>query len=225
MSNRNIDSIEFQLLKRKSIGERLKYFRNELKALQPKVDYSTPAIAKRIGVSPQSITAVERGESKKPSFYLINQLTKEYGVQLEAVTDEFYDSEEELFNIGHPTKVEKTVDLDGMEDIEINNDPEKALGIVLYERKGESNVRLLLNEEMSNIRNDVDIIQLLSRFIYEIDLHQTKTSLQLEELFKKKSPFEYATSLYRISEGSNPYVSKDVIQTFINEMLTQEDGK
>ncbi|MFD1040355.1 helix-turn-helix transcriptional regulator [Virgibacillus byunsanensis] len=223
MSNRTIDSVEFQLLKHSSFGERIKYFRNEIKTIQPKVDYSTPAIAKRIGVSPQSITAIERGESKKPSFYLINQLTKEYGVPLEAVTDEFYESEERLFTIGHSTQIEVDFDLEGMDEIEVNTNPEKALGIVLYERKGENSVRLLLNEEVNNIRNDIELVQLLSRFIYEIEVHNTKTSLKLADLFKKKSPFEYATSLYRVSEGSNPYAQKDVIHTFINEMLAGRD--
>ncbi|WP_017187706.1 helix-turn-helix transcriptional regulator [Alkalibacillus haloalkaliphilus] len=218
MSNRKIDSVEFHLLKRSSLGQRLKYFRNEAKALQPQVDYTTPAIAKRVGVSPQTITAIERGESKKPSFYLINQLAKEYGVPLETITDEFYESEERLFSIGTPTSVEVDFDLSELDDAEVITEPDKALGIILYDKKDENTARLLLREEIANFDNDIDLVQLLSRFIYEIEVHKSETSLDLAKLFKKLSPFEYATNLYKVSEESNPYVSKDVIQELIEEM-------
>lgn len=220
MSSRTIDSVEFQLLKSSSLGKRLKYFRNEMKVLQPKIDYTTSAIAKRIGASPQTITAVERGDSKKPSFYLVSQLTKEYGVPLDAVTDEFYHFEDNLFSIGSPDTVH--VDFD-MDDIEFNSAPEKGLGMVLYEKKGEDMIRLLHHDEINNIKNDVDIVQLLSRFMYEIEMHNTGNSLNLSDLFNKKSPFEYATNIYRISERSHPYFSKNTLQKFITVMTNGKD--
>ncbi|WP_079710182.1 helix-turn-helix domain-containing protein [Paraliobacillus ryukyuensis] len=220
MSNRQIDSVEFHLLKRSTLGERLKFFRNELKKLQPKVDFTTTAIAKRIEISPQSITAIERGESKKPSFHLINQLTNEYGVPLESITDEFYEGEEKLFNIGHPISVEVDFDIEDIDDIEIITEPEKSLGILLYE-KNEDNIRLLFNEEIGDISNDLDFVQLLSRFIYEIELHKCEG---LSDLYQKQSPFERALNFFKVSETSNPYVSNDVIHTLIDQMKSYKGG-
>lgn len=211
LSSRQINSLEFQLLAKSSLGERLKFFRMEVKKLEPDKDYTTTAIAERVGVTPQSISAIERGESKKPSFQLIHKLAREYGIPLEAVTNEFYE-EENLLKIGHPIDV----DID-LIDFEIVDDSLPSLGILVYQENSEDQIRYVLNEEIAHV-NDLDLVKLLSRFIYELELHKTENSIHISELFRKESPFDKSLKLYRAVEEIYPYISKKQLSNVIHEL-------
>ncbi|MEK4298901.1 helix-turn-helix transcriptional regulator [Oceanobacillus sp. FSL W8-0428] len=216
MSSRQINSLEFQLLAKSSLGDRLKFFRMEVKKLDPNKDYTTTAIAERVGVTPQSISAIERGESKKPSFQLIHKLTKEYGIPLEAATNEFYE-EEKLFTIGHPIEV----DID-FTDFEIIDDSTPNLGILVYQANSENQIRFVLNEEITHVK-DIDFIKLLSRLIYELEFYQMENSIHISELFRKESPFDKSMKLFRATEEIYPYISKKQFSNVIYELTKNKN--
>lgn len=211
LSSRQINLLEFQLLAKSSLGERLKFFRMEVKRLEPDKDYTTTAIAERVGVTPQSISAIERGESKKPSFQLIHKLAREYGIPLEAVTNEFY-AEENLFKIGHPIDI----DID-FTNFEIVDDFVPTIGILVYQENSEDQIRYVLNEEIALV-NDLDLIKLLSRLIYELELHKMDNSINISELFRNESPFDKSIKLYRATEELYPYISKKQFSNVIHEL-------
>lgn len=99
MANK-ITSVEFNILKNSSLGERIRLIR---KKLMDEIDpdyYTTNSISKRTGIASQTITSIERGESKKPSFNVIHTLSKEFHVDIQVFTDEFYQTDEMLFSVG-----------------------------------------------------------------------------------------------------------------------------
>jgi transcriptional regulator with XRE-family HTH domain len=190
----------------------------EVKKLEPDKDYTTTSIAERVGVTPQSISAIERGESKKPSFQLIHKLTKEYGIPLEAATNEFYE-EENLFTIGHPIDV----DFD-FSDFEIVDNSAPNLGILVYQENREEQIRFVLNEEIAHV-NDLNLLKLLSRLVYELELHKTENSIHISELFRKESPFDKSMKLFRATEEIYPYISKKQFSNVIHELTKNKNER
>ncbi|MFD1851035.1 helix-turn-helix transcriptional regulator [Oceanobacillus bengalensis] len=118
MPAKHIDSSEFQYLKDSSLGGRLRFFRQQMIKYHGS-DYTITSLGSRIGVTPQSISAIERGDSKNPSFHLVYKLTQEFRVPLESVTDEFYLGKEKLFSIGIPETIYVDFDIEESGDFTI----------------------------------------------------------------------------------------------------------
>ncbi|SFA93639.1 hypothetical protein SAMN04488072_1046 [Lentibacillus halodurans] len=106
-----ITSLEFDLLKNSPIGERVRLLRNKLMNDVDEAFYTANAISKRTGIAAQTITSIERGESKKPSFSVIHSLAKDFYVPIEVFTDEYYEISEKLFSVGKPEEPIDITDL------------------------------------------------------------------------------------------------------------------
>lgn len=195
-----ITSFDFHVLSNSSLGERLKFFRQHLMQYEKDMDmYTIKAIAERLNLTPQAISAVERGLSKNPSFGLILKLTKEYNVSMDTLTDEYYEGNEKLFSIGK-SDVQKNVfevDLDALdiedEDItefeavnkpspkvntgywdEEKNDyalPETEVGILLYKHEDDSDeFNILYKNSIKSGSTEKELQKLLVRLDLDIRL-------------------------------------------------------
>ncbi|WP_159887568.1 helix-turn-helix transcriptional regulator [Paenibacillus puerhi] len=102
MPLRTLMSKELEELKYSSLGERLRFYRKEVGKLNLSRSYTTTAMSERVGVSHQTIVAIERGDSKKPAYQLIYKITKDLGIPFDALTDEFYQGELKVITIGEP---------------------------------------------------------------------------------------------------------------------------
>ncbi|WP_036689153.1 helix-turn-helix domain-containing protein [Paucisalibacillus globulus] len=178
MSAINIDSYDFKHLKECTLGERLRFFRQHMVQYHGS-DYTITSLGSRIGVAPQSISAIERGDSKNPSFQLIHKLTQEYRVPLESVTDEFYLGEERLFSIGIPEVIETDIDFDdvdelviAVEDNESNDDEiyfdfDDTKGILLYHCLGKNEYKPIYHIHFKEDITDYEMESLISRMLME----------------------------------------------------------
>jgi len=161
-----IDSFEFSYLKEIDLGQRLRFFRQKCMQYGGESLYTTTALAERLNVTPQTISAVERGISKKPSFSLIHELTKEYYVPLEAVTDEYYEGKEQLFSIGKPQALE--IDLeDDEDDFVILDRKNPTTGLLLFNCNNEDNYEILYVNHFSKPMIDSEISKLSMRLAVE----------------------------------------------------------
>ncbi|MEC1778326.1 helix-turn-helix transcriptional regulator [Schinkia azotoformans] len=168
-----IDSLDFSLLKEMDMGQRLKFFRQKNMQYDDANIYTTTAIAERLNITPQTISAIERGISKKPSFSLIHELTKEFGVPLEAVTDEFYQGKEKLFTIGKPQVVEIDIDFEDdfdIEDLVILDRNTPTTGLLLYNCNSHNNYEVLYINHFTKTMTDDEISRLSMRLALEASI-------------------------------------------------------
>ncbi|MEN1966598.1 helix-turn-helix transcriptional regulator [Lentibacillus sp. N15] len=182
MSGIYINSYDFQFLKGRSLGGRLRFFRQHMLQYHGS-DYSITSLGSRIGVAPQSISAVERGDSNNPSFQLVHKLTQEYSVPLESVTDEFYSGKEKLFPIGKPDTItlddedftfedefptgKWTDHYETLDDYFADNDVK---GLLLYHCVDKKSITPLFHTHLKvDITHD-EIFQLVSRLIFETSM-------------------------------------------------------
>ncbi len=195
-----ITSFDFHVLSNLSLGGRLKFFRQHLMQYEEDMDlYTIKAIAERLKLTPQAISAVERGLSKNPSFGLIHKLVKEYNVSMDTLTDEYYQGEEKLFSIG---KSDESDDEDlEFEDWEVINDiepkkintgywdPEKndyalptpSIGVLLYQYTHNKHFDVLYKNAISKNFNETDLQKLLVRLDLDIALFNS-SDLSVEHI-------------------------------------------
>jgi len=197
MASRPITVSEFFRLKESSLGERLRFFREEVGKLNSKQDYSTKALGQRLGVTPQSITAIERGDSKNPSYQLIYGLAKELHVPLDVLNDDFYQHDIKLFSIGTSEEVEPP-----SANYTDELDPALAssfyLGCYVYQVFPDDRMRFIYNQETVNPVDYKTFIQCLSRFISEIELHSRSEDL-LRQSDSQIAPLNQAVALFKAS--------------------------
>lgn len=214
----HIDTYDFQYLKKSTIGERLKFFRHHIMQYSHNSDdFTITALGSRLEVSPQTISSIERGSSKNPSFLIVHKLTKEYGVPLESVTDEFYMSEERLFAIGKP---EEPIIIDDedfiIEDTDeystvINDENEKdenffdfdeTKGILLYNCLSRIEIEPMYHIQFKRDISDDELEHLISRLLLET------TTLSKEKFERSKSvhPLQEA---HQIINRHNKFLSAD----------------
>lgn len=193
-----IDSIDFQYLKHCTLGERLRFFRQKMMQYNGVEDYTTTAIAERINVTSPTISAIERGASKNPSFLAITELVKEYNVPMESVLDTYYEGDEKLFSIGKPHVIETDIDLDEFDELYINGVPidllnkeledtedsldtftsffntESRTGILFYEIHGKDIIIPLYHRHLSSKLNKNETVELISRLIFDTEKYSIK---------------------------------------------------
>ncbi|MGN7384095.1 helix-turn-helix domain-containing protein [Paenibacillus sp. SAFN-117] len=221
MAKRTITAIEFFSLKKATLGERIRFFREETGKLSTKEDYSTRAISKRLGVTAQSITAIERGESKNPSFQLIYGLSRELHVPIEAFTDEFYQNDIRLFEIGID---DEDITCAGTKETEI--DPALSanfhFGCYVYQAFQDGRMRFLYSKETKNAVDYKSFVESLARFIAEIEMHSYSGEiLELDNILLP--PIKHAASLFKASleyTKDFPIFSKNSWNETLNDFLS-----
>ncbi|MGG1673850.1 helix-turn-helix domain-containing protein [Paenibacillus sp. NRS-1783] len=220
VAKRTITAVEYFALRENALGERIRFFREETGKLNSKEDYSTRAISKRLGVTAQSITAIERGESKNPSFQLVHGLSRELHVPIEAFTDEFYQGDIHLFEIG---VVDENVELEDTRAAGL--DPALStsfhFGCYVYQAFQDGRMRFLYSKETKNAVDYKAFVESLSRFVAEIEMHSYSGELlELDDTLA--SPIKHAASLFKASleyPKAFPILSKDSWNQAFNDFL------
>jgi transcriptional regulator with XRE-family HTH domain len=169
----HIDSSDFQYLKDCSLGERLRFFRQQMIKYHGS-DYTITPLGSRIGVTPQSISAIERGDSKNPSFHLVHKLTQEFRVPLESVTDEFYLGKEKLFSIGIPETIYVDFDIDDVSDLAIVDDEDDDYfdfndkkGVLIYHCMNLNEIEPLYHAHFKDDITEYEMKHFISRLLLE----------------------------------------------------------
>ena len=217
-----INSIEFNILRNSSLGERIRFLRTKLMDEVDPVLYTTNAISNRTGIAAQTLTSIERGESKKPSFNVIHLLAKEFNVPMDVFTDEYYEGEEMLFSIGKPlTKEGYSKDIDLNDDyIELEegdsfltNGAEYVVGktsvssrrrnvlVYVIEELYDGRDKALYKHEVS-LKED-SLLQMLSQIIQAAELNVMNLSSSEWNKALEKSPLKEANKI--VSQNINDF--------------------
>ena len=218
----SINSIEFNLLKNSSLGERIRFLRTKLMEDIDPVEYTTSAISVRTGIAAQTLTAIERGESKKPSFSVIHALAKDFNVPMDVLTDDYYEESERLFSIGAFTREAIDLsdhDVDDIDSLTVNGE-EYLIGegtalsrrrnisvYVVEECKYPDEIKeTLLYEHNKSLKED-ELIQVLSQMIQTLEL--SPFSLSNTEWLKalKKSPLQEANNIVFPFDSIHPKIT------------------
>jgi len=214
MPLRTITPAEFDYLKTCKLGERLKFFRKEVGKLHSLKSYSVKAMSERIGVSYQTIIAIERGDSKNPAYQLMYKITRDLDIPFEALTDEFYQGDYQAIIIGE--KIES--------DIPDNEDsPSSILGALIYQVPEEQKIRFVHDVKTSQFLTKEEFISALSQLFSIFDSH-----MKPDELSHQPHPMVKASAL--ISEmdkypAAFPKISISKWLEFFNNFLKQHEPK
>ncbi|SFA83053.1 Helix-turn-helix [Lentibacillus halodurans] len=202
----SITSIELNILKNSSLGERLRLIRRKLMdEIDPEI-YTTNSISKRTGIASQTITSIERGESKKPSFNVIHTLAKEFNVSIQVFTDEYYNTNNNLFSIG-PTDdvVDVDMNFDDFDSIvigekeyytsDLNNNGQgwqnrRRISVIVHEKTPQEKGKLLYryNKPMT----EMELTTALSQIIQSVELNPENLSSNEWNKALKRSPLSEA---------------------------------
>jgi len=205
----SINSIEFDLLKNSSIGGRIKFLRKKLMDRVTTVPYTSNSISKRTGIAVQTLSSIERGDSKKPSFSVINALAKDFSVPLDVFTDEYYEGEEKLFSLGKPVDiVPDAIDLDfDIDDGDILSFGDKEYIVGEAEVLSRSrNISINVSEELPNGTQknlysydkryrESELVQLLSQIIQTVELSNINLSYNEWIVALERSPLGEANDI------------------------------
>lgn len=224
MSKRIITAIEYFNLRENTLGERIRFFREETGKLNTKEDYSTRALSKRLGVTAQSITAIERGDSKNPSFQLILGLANELHVPIAAFTDDFYTGDINLLEIGLPDEDERAV----LKTEDTGLDPALSsnfhFGCYVYQVFKDGRMRIVYSSETKDAVDYRGFIESLSRFIAEIEIHSlNKEILDTNEI--RISPLQNAIELFKACleyPNAFPFILKEAWNRNLNEFVDMQ---
>lgn len=222
MASRLITVSEYLKLKESSLGERIRFFREEISKLNTEQDFSTRALSKRMGMTAQSITAVERGDSRNPSYQLIYRLSKELNISLDYLSDEFYQGEIKLFTIGMPENND-SISARQSSEIDPSLDSNFHFGCYVYQVFRDGRMRFLYNKETKRTIDYQTFIVTLSRFIAEIELHSGNEDL-LHLNNASISPLNHAIELFKASLNnpeSFPFLPKKIWNQRYNEFLNE----
>ncbi|MFJ8263381.1 helix-turn-helix domain-containing protein [Rummeliibacillus sp. NPDC094406] len=203
----SINSIEFNLLNNSSLGERIRFLRTKLMDEVDPVQYTTNAISKRTGIAAQTLTSIERGESKKPSFSVIHALAKDFNVQMDVFTDDYYEGSEKLFSLGESSITE--IDLGDFEIDEADSlivdgkeylvgestvlSRRRNISVYVVEKFEDDNSTLLYHHHKS-LKED-ELIQVLSVMIQTLELSPFNLSYNEWLQALKKSPLQEANNI------------------------------
>ncbi|MCT1577065.1 helix-turn-helix domain-containing protein [Oceanobacillus kimchii] len=194
-----IESFEFQYLKDCNLGGRLRFFRQKM-IKHHGSDYTITSLGSRLGVTPQSISAIEREDSKNPSFRLVHQLTQEFRVPLESVTDEFYFGKERLFSIGIPVSVSVDFDIDDLDDLTLVDEEEddyfnfdEIKGVLIYHCMNRNEIVPLYHTQFKDDISDDEMEHFISRLLLET------TNLTTEKFVQSKAihPLQEANQIIK----------------------------
>lgn len=227
MASRSITTFEFLKLKESTLGERIRFFREEVGKINTKSDYTTKAISERLGVTPQSITAVERGDSKNPSYQLVYGLIKDLNIPLDVLNDDFYMGEIMTFTIGcsesNPSSQQSSF-TENKSDLQ----SDFHFGCYVYQLFPDGRMRFIYNNDTANIVDHKTFIDCLARFITEVEMHSRSGDLFDDAIAERPSPLHHAIELFKASiEHPNAFPHfpiKEWNQVY-NEFLSKHEQK
>ncbi|WP_186576899.1 helix-turn-helix domain-containing protein [Aquibacillus kalidii] len=210
-----ITSVEYNILKNSSLGERIRLIR---KKLMDEVDhefYTTKSISNRTGIASQTITSIERGESRKPSFNVIHALSKEFHVEMQVFTDEFYQADEFLFSVGPQNDVIdiSDIDLDEVESLVIGEreyfikdmdngektwNHRRRVSFIVHEDMSDNEKKVLYHFDKP--MTEIELTRVLSQLIQSVELSPESLSSSEWNEAIKRSPLSEAHQII-----SRPY--------------------
>jgi transcriptional regulator with XRE-family HTH domain len=214
MPLRTITPAEFDYLKTCNLGERLKFFRKEVGKLHSLKSYSVKAMSERIGVSYQTIIAIERGDSKNPAYQLMYKITQDLDIPFEALTDEFYQRDYQAIIIGE--RIES--------DIPDNEDSHLSiLGAIIYQLFGNRKMRFVHDVKTSQFLTQEQFTSLLSQLFSAFD-----SLKKPDELSHQPHPMVKASALTNEMDkypAAFPIFSSSEWLEFFNNFLKQHEPK
>lgn len=199
---------DYSKLKSMTLGMRIKYFRNKIRSLTDnKQAFSATEVAKRIGISFQSLSAIENDKTKSPSFEVITSLCKEFGIPIDALTDEYYKNHKPDLVISskdEPLLIAeiKTPQMESRKD-------EFSLGFLMYQRFKDG-VRVIFNEETINNVDDNQFINIMAKLLSDLQLtnEQLKNNTTHKFSTDNESPYNKALKIFHsISRKEQFYAS------------------
>ncbi|CAM3807558.1 hypothetical protein GCM10009865_46560 [Aeromicrobium ponti] len=227
-----IDSFDFKYLQNCTLGERLRFFRQKMMQYHPNKDYTVTSLGKRLRITPQSISAIERGDSKNPSFQVIHKLTKEYRVPLDSVTDEYYQDEGRLFTIGIPDVVDATdIELDDIETIKYNGniiyenksddffEGDSMMGLLLYQSNDNNIIDLIFHRYFKESISDDQLSDIVSRLIFET------SSVSREKLDIDELPHPAVQAKHILEQKNQPLSLKELGELLYNPAAKEKRDK
>lgn len=231
-----INSMEFNVLKVSSLGERIRFLRQKLMSEDENKDYTIKGIAKRIDVPFQTLTSVERGDSQKPSMFLMNSLAKDFNVHIEVFLDDYYKGEEKLFSIG----VDDDSDVIDLDELFGNDEIDDTIyidgieyrlgtGSVASRRR---NIQVMINEtfitgDQKNLYHqqlnlsENDLMHFLMNVIQQTELHPTNLSYSTWSNALKISPLKKAIEITNARRNELPDIHVE-LKTFDKDPLKGE---
>lgn len=192
LSNENLS-----ILKSMTLGQRIKYFREALRNKSSnKHYYAATEVAKRIGITFQSLSAIENNKTKNPSFEVISNLCKDFDIPIDALTDNFYIQKEPdlVLNVdGEPNMI-----ADVKSNIMEEDNHGFKLGYLMYQHFNNGDIRIIFNQETKTSLSKADLSPALARLIAEIQLLNQSNQFGPEPKYTKenKSPYNSALDVY-----------------------------
>ncbi|PMC35515.1 hypothetical protein CJ195_19100 [Bacillus sp. UMB0899] len=200
MKSYKITELDYHFLENSPIGERVRLIRNLLMNKVDETYFTATAISKRTGIAAQTITSIERGESKKPSFSVINSLAIDFGVSIEVFTDEYYINNGPIFTIGEREEYIDFSDFDDdsivaigdeeylMSDFENENThtwkPSRNLSFIILQTTVNGDQKLLYQH--NKYMKELEMTEMLSKLIHLLEMSpQSITSKEWNELLKR----------------------------------------
>jgi|GEM_PF-6426256 len=223
-----INSIEFNILKASSLGERIRFLRQKLQEEPTLKDYTVKEIAKRIDIPFQTLTSVERGDSQKPSIFLVNSIAKDFGVNIEVFLDDYYQGDEKLFSFGEKEEDRdvQTIELD--EDLDVGDtiyidelEYKVGSGDALNRRR---NIHILINEEFhsgdqKNLyhhqlnMSENDLMTMLMNVIQQTELNPSSLSYNSWTKALKTAPLNTAFTITNKKKHELPDIHVEIEET------------
>jgi transcriptional regulator with XRE-family HTH domain len=106
MKQRQVNADEVIMLGKLSLGERLKWLREQLQELS-RTGFTINQVAKNLNhnkqeqvISPQGLSAIEMGKTKNPTATTINSLAEYYRIPSEILFDDYYINKGTPFTLG-----------------------------------------------------------------------------------------------------------------------------
>ncbi|KKE78279.1 XRE family transcriptional regulator [Bacilli bacterium] len=196
MNSYHLNEKDYELLKTMTLGKKVRYFRNLMSNLHSKSRFSTAELAKRIGVTPQSLTSIEREETKRPSFDVIQKLSKELNVPIDVFTDDFYLERDRSDITLHQNNSTYSVQV----KFPSTNDSDNfQIGYLLYQHLEGDEVRIILHEKPNGTFDNSQLINVLAQQLSTIELNNILLNKEdvLTYSTNTKSPYSRALEVYR----------------------------
>lgn len=195
MNTFQLSDDDLTILKSMTLGMRVKYFRNKIRSISDnKQAFSATEVAKKIGISFQSFSAIENDKTKNPSFDIISNLCKELGIPIDALTDEFYTNKPDLII----TQKNEPIMIAEVKTPSIHENNNFKVGYLMYQKFNNGDVRIVVNEETANSIDEENFINIMARLLAEIQLttEQIKGNAEPKYSSDNRNPYNKALDIF-----------------------------
>jgi transcriptional regulator with XRE-family HTH domain len=231
LPRREIKSKELKHLASMDMGMRIRYLREQMGQLYLK-GFSVTGLSKKLEVTHQSLTSIERGDTTNPSFKVIYRLSKAFNVSIEVFTDEYYSVPLKPFYIGYDDadNDERTPTIEREEIVE--DDKEESIfkyGCIHYQIFDNKEIQILCHAESSKNIDQASMIQLISRNQFEFELLNTRNELNSPQYLKENiNTFNKTLNNYfSVTKNTDlyPRATIDNIDIAIKKLLTKQSNR